>query len=138
MKLNHFLTLALLIILAACASPTAEQSASAWVGGETLYRSDSEGTCAFLEPYLSRRILDMHDCLMIQQTLRHALEYAPDGQVSTWRNPRSENEGKLVIMNTIHQEDQFPIRKYQMTLLVRGKTYLLEGRGRRTSSGQWI
>ncbi|MBL0942058.1 MAG: hypothetical protein IBJ00_04960 [Alphaproteobacteria bacterium] len=134
MNIKQLLTALPLSLLAACANPTAEQSASAWFGVESSTKNVDTDPCALMIMHVK---LDKQDCLMIQQTTQHALEYATDGQMSLWKNPSSGSVGTIVIKATT-LENQLPLRTYEMSLQTSKGTYTFEGTARRTLESTWI
>jgi surface antigen len=134
MHIKQLSALLLLSFLIACANPTAEQSASSWVGVAPATKNIGTNPCAFMMTHFK---LDKRDCLMIQKTIQHALEYAPDGQVSIWKNPSSGNAGTILVKATT-LENQSPLRKYKMSVQTARGTQTLEGVGRRHLDGTWL
>lgn len=134
MNIKQLSTAFSLSLLGACTGPTAEQSALAWVGVGSAAKNLSSDPCAFMTlPFK----LDKRDCLMIQQTMQHALEYAPDGQISLWKNPTSGHSGTILIKNTT-LERQLPLRTYEMSVQTSKGTQTSKGVGKRNLDGTWI
>lgn len=142
MNAKQFTLFSPLILLTSCAGPTAEQSVSAWVGGGWgQAKVPTNDPCDFLKPRFKpgqTLALDKRDCLMVRQTIRHALEYAPDGQASIWKNPASGNGGTIFIVSTANQEGYMPaVRTYKMVMQTSKGSQTVEGIGRRQADGTW-
>ncbi len=81
--------------------------------------------------------LDRADRLAMAQTTRNALEEAPSGYTSTWRNPDSGNSGTITPKRTYYAANRQPCREYTQTVTIGGNTEQAYGRACRQADGSW-
>ena len=80
--------------------------------------------------------LDNADMQYYNQTSQRALEVAPVGQQTTWRNPDSGNYGTVTPTRTYQEGGQY-CREYNQTITVGGKTEKAYGQACRQPDGSW-
>ncbi len=81
--------------------------------------------------------LDDTDRLMANRTAQQSFENAPDGQVSSWKNPNSGNSGTTVITRTAAKTNSAPCREYTTTVMIGGKREQAYGKACRQKDGAW-
>jgi surface antigen len=80
--------------------------------------------------------LDNADMQYYNSTSQRALEVAPVGQQTTWRNPDSGNYGTVTPTRTFQEAGQY-CREYNQTITVGGKTEKAYGTACRQQDGSW-
>ena len=80
--------------------------------------------------------LDNADMQYYNSTSQRALEVAPVGQQTTWRNPDSGNYGTVTPTRTYQDNGQY-CREYNQTITVGGKTEKAYGQACRQQDGSW-
>lgn len=83
------------------------------------------------------RSLDKADHAAAQRTTQQALETAPSGSSSTWRNPDSGHYGTVTPTRTYESTQGQPCREFQQTVTVGGKTEQAYGTACRQADGSW-
>lgn len=83
------------------------------------------------------RSLDKADQAAAQRTTQQALETAPSGSSSTWRNPDSGHYGTVTPTRTYESTQGQPCREFQQTVTVGGKTEQAYGTACRQADGSW-
>jgi surface antigen len=81
--------------------------------------------------------LDRADQLAMERTSQSALETAPTGQVSNWRNPDSGNSGTVVPTRTYQTRAGRNCREYTQTVTIEGRTETIRGTACRQYDGTW-
>lgn len=81
--------------------------------------------------------LDRADRLAMQQTTQQALETAPSGQVSEWRNPDSGHYGTVTPEPAYRTQEGQYCREYQQTVTIDGRTERAYGTACRQPDGSW-
>lgn len=81
--------------------------------------------------------LDNADRAAASRTTQSALERAPTGQVSSWRNPDSGNSGTVTPTRTYQSTNGETCREFTQTVTVDGKTEDAKGRACRQPDGTW-
>ena len=83
------------------------------------------------------RSLDRADRLALERTTQESLESAPSGEVTTWKNPDSGNEGTVTPSRTYQREDGTYCREFTQTIKVGGRTEEGYGTACRQPDGTW-
>jgi len=83
------------------------------------------------------RTLDKADQAYAQRTTQQALETAPAGTTSSWRNPDSGHSGSVTPTRTYETTEGQPCREFQQTVTVGGKTEQAYGTACRQADGSW-
>jgi surface antigen len=81
--------------------------------------------------------LDQRDKQMAMQAQQAALESAPSGQTSTWRNPDSGHYGSVTPTRTYETAQGQYCREYQETVTIDGKQHKAYGTACRQPDGSW-
>lgn len=81
--------------------------------------------------------LDRADRMYAARTTQTALERAPSGTVSTWRNPDSGNSGTVTPVRTYKTSGGQYCREYQQTVVVGGQSQSAYGTACRQPDGTW-
>ncbi len=81
--------------------------------------------------------LDQADQMYANQANQRALESAPIGQASTWRNPDSGNSGTVTPIKTYSNPNGQYCREFQQTITVGGQTQSAYGTACRQPDGTW-
>lgn len=80
--------------------------------------------------------LDKMDQQYYNNASQRALETAPSGQTTEWRNPDSGNYGTVTPVKTYEQSGRY-CREYQQTIVVGGEKHQGYGRACRQPDGSW-
>lgn len=83
------------------------------------------------------RSLDRADRLAAERTTVSALEYNPDGQRSTWRNPNNNTSGYTEPIRTYQTTSGVDCRDYKTTVVIDGRSETATGTACRQSDGTW-
>ena len=81
--------------------------------------------------------LDDVDMALLQQTQQTALETAPSGTPSAWKNPDSGNSGEVTPQRTYQDASGAYCREFQQTITVGGNTEQAYGTACRQPDGTW-
>ena len=81
--------------------------------------------------------LDRADRLALQHATQNALETAPSGTKSSWRNPDSGNSGTVTPTQTYQRSDGAYCREFTQTVTVGGSTQEAYGTASRQPNGSW-
>ncbi|MCE3232724.1 MAG: 17 kD surface antigen [Rickettsiaceae bacterium] len=81
--------------------------------------------------------LDKADVAQYNNTAQTALETAPSGRASSWRNPDSGNSGTITPVRTYSAPTGEYCREYTQTINVGGKTQQGHGTACRQPDGSW-
>jgi surface antigen len=81
--------------------------------------------------------LDQRDQKLAQQAARNALETAPSGTTTTWKNPDNGNSGAVTPKRTYQTASGQYCREYTQTITVGGKKQTSYGTACRQPDGQW-
>lgn len=81
--------------------------------------------------------LDERDKMLAGMAMQRSLEYAPDNQMNTWKNPNTGNSGTVVPMSTVVNNNGTPCREFTTTIFVGGKQEQGYGTACRQSDGNW-
>ncbi len=81
--------------------------------------------------------LDQRDRQMQQQAASKALETAPSGSTTAWRNPDSGNSGTVTPKRTYQTASGQYCREYQQTVTIGGKKENSYGTACRQPDGSW-
>lgn len=68
---------------------------------------------------------------------RDALEYAPTGQATSWRNPDSGAQYSVTPTST-YTGSSGPCRQYEMDVYIDGQRDVVKGTACRNANGEWI
>jgi surface antigen len=82
------------------------------------------------------RQLDRVSAAYHARTTQTALERAPTGRTSTWRNPDHNTRGSVTPVKT-YRSAGAPCREYQQTIVIGGKTHEAYGTACRQPDGSW-
>ena len=86
--------------------------------------------------------MDERDQLLANKTLRNTLENAPDHTPSRWKNPNTQNAGRVVVTKTVEKpQSQQVCRDYVHTVTIGGEKEKVYGRAcrdLRDVKGEWI
>lgn len=91
---------------------------------------------AFLGSEIGRS-LDRADQLYMAQTTQQALDTAPSGTVSTWRNPDSGHSGTVTPTRTYQTQTGQYCREFRQTVTIDGRVEEAQGRACRQPDGTW-
>ncbi|MBX6370118.1 MAG: glycine zipper 2TM domain-containing protein [Rhodospirillales bacterium] len=91
---------------------------------------------AFLGSEIGRS-LDRADQLYMSRTTQQALDVAPSGTVSTWRNPDSGHSGTVTPTRTYQTETGQYCREFRQTVTIDGRIEEAQGRACRQPDGTW-
>ena len=80
--------------------------------------------------------LDRADQLYAGRARHHALEHAPAGKSTVWRNPDSGHSGSYTPMRTYRDGGAY-CREYQQTVIIGGHAEDAYGRACRQPDGSW-
>ena len=81
--------------------------------------------------------LDAQDRRIASQNSQSALETAPSGTTTTWRNPDSGNSGTVTPTRTYQNNSGQYCREYQQTITVGGQQEQSYGTACRQPDGTW-
>lgn len=81
--------------------------------------------------------LDDVDMALLRQTQQTALETAPSGTSSAWKNPDSGNSGEVTPQRTYQDASGAYCREFQQTITVGGSTESAYGTACRQPDGTW-
>ncbi len=81
--------------------------------------------------------LDDVDMALLRQTQQKALETAPSGTSSAWKNPDSGNSGEIMPQRTYQDASGIYCREFQQTITVGGNTESAHGTACRQPDGTW-
>jgi surface antigen len=81
--------------------------------------------------------LDTQDRRIAAQNSQNALETAPSGTTTTWRNPDSGHSGTLTPTRTYQNNSSQYCREFQQTITVGGKQEQSYGTACRQPDGAW-
>ncbi len=81
--------------------------------------------------------LDRADALHAQRARDHALEHAPIGKSTVWRNPDSGHSGSFTPMRTYRDNGAY-CREYQQTVIIGGHAEDAYGQACRQPDGSWL
>ncbi len=160
MKIKKFIAASLSVLMLASCAPQGQGGntggikkehiggiggavAGAWLGsnvgkGKGNIAAIAAGT--LLGAYLGKEVgasLDRADLAYYNQTSQYALESAPTGTTSTWKNPDSGNYGTITPTETYQADSGKYCREYSQTITVGGKTEKAYGTACRQPDGSW-
>ena len=75
--------------------------------------------------------------LYAQQTAQHALETAPSGTTSSWRNPDTGHSGTFTPEKTYKAADGDDCRDFTSTVTIQGRAETMRGQACRQPDGTW-
>ena len=81
--------------------------------------------------------LDQRDQKLAQQAAHNALESAPSGTTTTWKNPDNGHSGGVTPKRTYQTASGQYCREYTQTITVGGKKQTSYGTACRQPDGQW-
>ena len=81
--------------------------------------------------------LDRADQAYLQQTTQEALETAPSGQETVWRNPDSGNRGTVVAQPAYQDTTGRYCREFQQTVIIGNEAHDAYGTACRQPDGSW-
>lgn len=81
--------------------------------------------------------LDRADLAYANRTQQQALETAPSGTRTVWRNPDSGNSGVIIPQPAVQQADGVYCREFQQEVTVGGQTEHAYGQACRQPDGTW-
>ena len=81
--------------------------------------------------------LDQRDQKLAQQAAHNALETAPSGTTTTWKNPDNGHSGGVTPKRTYQTASGQYCREYTQTITVGGKKQTSYGTACRQPDGQW-
>jgi len=81
--------------------------------------------------------LDRADKLAMQQTTQQALESAPSGTSSSWRNPDSGHGGTVTPKPAYTNASNEVCRDFEQTVTIEGETQTAYGTACRQADGSW-
>jgi len=81
--------------------------------------------------------LDNQDRRFMQQASQRALETAPTGKPTTWKNPDGGHSGSFTPTRTIERADGSYCREYQQTITIGGEQQQGVGSACRLPDGSW-
>jgi surface antigen len=155
MRKKHMRRLALILVLplalAACEGGNNKQTAGTVLGGvaggvigSTIGSGSGRVAAviagAALGALAGNQIgasLDDHDRERARHTTQRALEEAPTGEQTSWRNPDTGNHGTTTPTRTYTDERGQPCREYQTTVTVGGRQEQAYGTACRDAAGNW-
>ena len=82
-------------------------------------------------------MLDQRDKQMAQKTANQALETAPSGVATQWKNPDSGNKGSVTPRRTYQTASGQYCREYTQTITIGGRPQTSYGTACRQPDGQW-
>ena len=111
---------------------------SAFGGGNGRLVGVAAGTLlgAFLGSEIGKS-LDKADMAYMERTQQAALETAPSGTASTWRNPDNGHGGTITPTQTYNSPQGQPCREYQQTVTIGGQQQQAYGTACRQADGSW-
>lgn len=80
--------------------------------------------------------LDQRDAELLKNSSKQALEYAPSGRTTEWKNPDTGNSGTITPVKT-YKEHQHYCREYIQEIFINGKKQKAYGRACRQPDGEW-
>jgi surface antigen len=82
-------------------------------------------------------VLDQNDRRYANETAQKALEKAPSGQATTWKNPDSGHSGSVTPTRTYQTSNGSYCREYQQEITIDGKPQRSYGTACRQPDGSW-
>jgi surface antigen len=82
-------------------------------------------------------VLDQNDRRYANQTAQNALEKAPAGKATTWKNPDTGNSGSVTPTRTYQTSNGSYCREYQQEITIDGKPQRSYGTACRQPDGSW-
>ncbi len=80
--------------------------------------------------------MDKADRAYAERNSQNALESAPTGRTSQWKNPDNGHSGTFTPIRTFQNNDQY-CREYNQTVTIGGKTEKAYGKACREVDGSW-
>jgi surface antigen len=81
--------------------------------------------------------LDDQDKKTQAEQTHQSLQDAPNGQITTWRNPDSGNYGTVTPLNDYYDNSGRYCRDFRQTVNVNGQNETADGTACRSSDGNW-
>jgi len=154
---NHIKGISILIVLisfifSACASNTWEENQKAIIGGAggaaaggliaSAFNANTAGVLggAILGGLIGSAVgnrMDVADRREANRTTHRALETAPSGTTTTWRNPDNGHSGTITPVSTYQAANGQYCREYRETIDIDGQRQQAHGTACREPDGSW-